>query len=321
MTYTHLGNTGLKVSRVCLGVMNFGSKITLQPEVAQAVDMALDAGINFFDTADQYADGRSEELLGKALGGRRKDVVIASKVGYPCMDKKEFSLSRSSIIQGVEGSLKRLGTDYLDVYYLHAPDYGTPLEESLATLNDMVRQGKIRYIGMSNYAAWQICEATHICRENHWAAPIVSETCYNALTRGAEYELIPFLKEKQIGLTVFNPLAGGMLTGKHKRGQPTAGTRFENPNYQKRYWNENNFQAIDTLTALAKELDISLLSLAYRWCLHQSWVSSIILGFSSVEQLKVNLEAAADVPLPSQALAVCDQVWADINGGRVQYNR
>lgn len=321
MVENHLGRTGLNVSRICLGAMNFGSRITRQPEVDQAVAMALEAGVNFFDTADQYADGRSEEMLGKALRGRRGEVVIASKVGYPCMDKKAFSLSRNSIIQGVEGSLRRLGTDYLDVFYLHAPDYGTPLEESLAALNDMVRQGKVRYVGMSNYAAWQMCEAVYLCRENHWAGPVVSETCYNLLTRGAEAELVPFLKEKGIGLTVFNPLAGGMLTGKHKRGAPTPGTRFENPNYQKRYWREDNFRAIEALSVLAGELDTDLSALAYRWCLSQPWVSSVILGFSSVEQLRANLAAASDEPLPAPILEKCDAVWAGVNGGRVQYNR
>ncbi len=321
MDYNYLGGTGLNVSRICLGTMNFGSKMAEQSTVDVAIAQALEAGINFFDTADQYADGRSEEMLGQALGSRRNSVVIASKVGYPCMEKKVFSLSRSSIIDGIEGSLKRLGTDYLDIYYLHSPDYNTPLEESLETLNDVVRQGKVRYIGMSNYAAWQMCDAVHICRSSHWAIPVVSETCYNALTRGAESELIPFLREKKIGMTVFNPLAGGMLTGKHKRGVPTPGTRFENPNYQKRYWREDNFKAIDELTALAANLDTTLLSLSYRWCLSQPWVSSIITGFSSLEQMQVNLKAAEGRLLPADALARCDEIWESINGGRVQYNR
>lgn len=321
MEYNHLGGTGLKVSRVCIGAMTFGSKLSQQKDVDNAVALAIDAGINFFDTADQYVDGKSEEMLGKALGNRRKNVVIASKVGYPCMEKKEFSLSRSSILDGVDGSLKRLGTDYLDIYYLHSPDYNTPLEESLEALNDVVRQGKVRYIGMSNYAAWQLCEAVHICQRNRWAVPVVSETCYNALTRGAENELVPFLREKKIGMTVFNPLAGGMLTGKHKRGVPTVGTRFENPNYQKRYWREDNFKAIDQLTQLANGMDTTLLSLSFRWCLSQPWVSSIITGFSNLEQLQANLAAMEGGTLPEEVLKQCDEVWESINGGRVQYNR
>lgn len=321
MEYNYLGGTGLSVSRVCMGTMTFGSKMPLQTDVDTAVATALEKGINFFDTADQYVDGKSEEMLGKALGARRKDAVIASKVGYPCMDKKVFSLSRGSILDGVDGSLKRLGTDYIDVYYLHAPDYNTPLEESLEALNDVVRQGKVRYIGMSNYAAWQMCEAVHICKNNHWAVPVVSETCYNAITRGAENELVPFMKEKKIGMTVFNPLAGGMLTGKHKRGVPTVGTRFENPNYQKRYWREDNFQAIDKLTEIADKMGISLLSLSYRWCLSRPWVSAIISGFSNLEQMNVNLAAMEGGPLPADVMAECDKVWESINGGRVQYNR
>lgn len=321
MEYNYLGGTGLRVSRVCMGTMTFGSKIPQQNDVDHAVALAMETGINFFDTADQYVDGKSEEMLGKALGNQRKDVVIASKVGYPCMEKKEFSLSRSSILDGVDGSLKRLGTDYLDIYYLHSPDYNTPLEESLEALNDVVRQGKVRYIGMSNYAAWQMCEAVHICKRNRWAVPVVSETCYNVLTRGAENELVPFLREKKIGMTVFNPLAGGMLTGKHKRGMPTVGTRFENPNYQKRYWREDNFKAIDQLTQLVDSMNTTLLSLSYRWCLSQPWVSSIITGFSSLEQLQANLVAMEGGPLPEEALKQCDEVWESVNGGRVQYNR
>ncbi len=321
MEYNYLGGTGLKVSRVCLGTMTFGSRMADQKDVDTAVAMALERGINFFDTADQYVDGRSEEMLGKALGARRREVVVASKVGYPCMDKKEFSLSRGSILAGVDGSLKRLGTDYLDIYYLHSPDYNTPLEESLEALNDVVRQGKVRYVGMSNYAAWQMCQALYVCRDNHWAAPVVSETCYNALTRGAEGELVPFLQEKKIGMTVFNPLAGGMLTGKHKRGAPTAGTRFENPNYQQRYWREDNFRAIDQLTALAGRVGTSLLSLSFRWCLSRPWVSSVITGFSSLEQLQANLEALEGGALPAGVMEECDQVWQSVSGGRVQYNR
>lgn len=321
MEYNYLGGTGLSVSRVCMGTMTFGSKIPLQTDADTAVATALEKGINFFDTADQYVDGKSEEMLGKALGARRKDAVIASKVGYPCMDKKVFSLSRGSILDGIEGSLKRLGTDYIDVYYLHAPDYNTPLEESLETLNDVVRQGKVRYIGMSNYAAWQMCEAVNICRNNHWAAPVVSETCYNAITRGAENELVPFMREKKIGMTVFNPLAGGMLTGKHKRGVPTVGTRFENPNYQKRYWREDNFQAIDKLTEIADKMGISLLSLSYRWCLSCPWVSAIITGFSNLEQMNINLTAMEGGSLPADIMAECNEVWESISGGRVQYNR
>jgi aryl-alcohol dehydrogenase-like predicted oxidoreductase len=301
--------------------MSFGSKMPAQDEVSRSVATAMDAGINFFDTADQYAEGKSEEMLGKALGVCRKDVVIASKVGYPCMDKKMFSLSRNSILNGVDGSLSRLGTDYIDIYYLHSPDYNTPLAESLEAMNDVVRQGKVRYIGMSNYAAWQMCEAVHLCRENHWAVPVVSETCYNAITRGAEYELVPFLKEMNLGMTVFNPLAGGMLTGKHKRGTPTVGTRFENPNYQKRYWREDNFKGIDELTALAESIGTSLLSLSLRWVLSQPWVTSAIMGFSNHDQMAANLKAMEGGILPTAILARCDEIWQSINGGRVQYNR
>lgn len=322
LNYHYLGGTGLKVSEVCIGTMTFGSRISTQKEVDQVISTSMDAGVNFFDTADQYVDGESEIMLGKALGEKRKQVVVASKVGYPYKGKQEFSLSRSSILDGIDGSLKRLGTDYVDIYYLHAPDYHTSLEISLEAMNDVVRQGKARYIGMSNYAAWQLCEAIHICRRNRWAIPVVSETCYNAITRDAERELIPFLKENNMGLTVFNPLAGGLLTGKYCFGTPARGTRFENNEaYQKRYWRQDNFEALDRMKKLADAQSVSLLELAFRWCLSQKQVTSVITGFSGIVQLDSNLKAMAKSSLPQDVLEECDEIWGLISGGRVQYNR
>lgn len=321
MNYNFLGKTGLRVSNVCMGTMTFGSKISTQQEVDRAVAMALEEGINFFDTADQYVDGMSEVMLGKALGKARKEAVVASKVGYPYKGKTFFSLSRSSILDGIDGTLKRLGTDYVDIYYLHAPDYHTSLEESLEAMNDVVRQGKARYIGMSNYAAWQLCEAMYICRRNHWAMPVVSETCYNALTRDAERELVPFLMDKEMGMTVFNPLAGGLLTGKYQFEVPASGTRFENPAYQKRYWRQDNFHAVSLLKEAADRLGISLLELAFQWCLNREWVTSVITGFSSVAQLEHNIAALRGKGLPQETMDQVDAVWNEISGGRVQYNR
>lgn len=322
MEYNFIGKTGLKVSRVCIGTMTFGSKIKEQSEVDKIVASALEKGINFFDTADQYNDGHSEEMLGKALGKNRREVIIASKTGYPCMGKTEFSLSRGKILDSIDGSLKRLNTDYIDVFYLHAPDKNTPLEESLEALNDAVRTGKIRYIGMSNYAAWQFCEAMSICERNGFTKPVVTETCYNLLTRGAEQEMIPFLLEKKRGMTVFNPLAGGLLTGKYKAEKPEQGTRFhDNVVYQQRYWREDNFKAITQLTEIAALEGISLLDLAFRWCLSQPVVSSVITGFSSITQMECNTRALEGGKLDQAVLEKCDTVWKTLYGGRVPYNR
>ena len=322
MDRQYMKGTGLKISKACMGTMNFGSKLTTQGEVDRAVLWAMENGVNFFDTADQYNDGLSEEMLGKAIEGKRHSVIIASKTGYPCMGQTEFNLSKGKIRDSIDGSLQRLGTDYIDVFYLHAPDYNTPLEESLEALNDAVREGKIRYIGMSNYAAWQFCDAMRICERNGWTAPVVTETCYNMLTRGAEQELVPFLKDKKKGMTVFNPLAGGLLSGKYKNSQPDPGTRFDkNPVYQKRYWREDNFKAISELTGLAEENGMTLLELAFRWCISQEAVSSVIIGFSRVEQFIDNLKAAEKGGLADGILEKCDEVWDMISGGRVSYNR
>lgn len=322
MEYRYIPGTGLRVSRVCMGVMMFGAKIATQQEADSIVSYAMEQGLNFFDTADQYANGQSEIMLGKALGAARHEAVIASKVGFPCLDKKIFSLSRGSILDGIDGTLSRLGTDYLDIYYLHQPDYTTPLEESLEAMNDLVRMGKIRYIGMSNYAAWQIMEALAICEKHGWSKPVITENCYNLMTRGLEDELVPFMKDKKIGLANFNPLAGGLLTGKYHREGPENGTRFYgNANYQRRYWREDNFNAMDTLADLAQQNGLTMLELAYGWLLAQEHVTSVITGFSGEQQFRTNLAALLKGPVSQQVLAACDEIWKELSGGRVAYNR
>lgn len=322
MEYTYVPGTGLRVPRVCVGAMMFGQKIKEQKDADAVVAAALDSGINFFDTADQYADGVSEEMLGKALGSRRKDAVIASKVGFPCIDKTIFSLSRKSVIDGIDGTLKRLGTDYLDIYYMHQPDYNTPLEETLETMNDMVRAGKVGYIGMSNYAAWQMMDAISICEKHGWSRPVIAEDCYNMITRGLEQELVPFMKEKKVGLVNFNPLAGGLLTGKYNAAGPAEGTRFyKNPNYQKRYWRDDNFGALENLRTLAEENGMTMIELAYGWLQAQKHVTSMLVGFASREQFLANIRAVEHEPLSAEVLKHCDEIWDSVKGGRVAYNR
>lgn len=324
MDYVYIPGTGQRVSRACVGVMMFGKKILSQQEADKVVGMALDAGINFFDTADQYSDGVSEQMLGKALGSARKDVVIASKVGFPCMDKKTFSLSRKSILEGIDGTLERLGTDYLDIYYMHQPDYNTPLEESLETMNDLVRAGKVGYIGMSNYAAWQMMDAIAICEKHGWSRPVIAENNYNLLTRGIEQEMVPFMKAKDVGFVNFNPLAGGLLTGKYRFTGAEEGTRFyKNPNYQKRYWRGDNFSALDEIRLLAEENGMSMIELAYGWLQAQKHLTSMLIGFASAEQFEMNLAAlqSSEGKITPDIISQCDHIWDSLCGGRVAYNR
>lgn len=320
MEYCYVPDTGLKVSRLCVGTMNFGSKLDLA-QSTRVVNLALDEGVNFFDTADAYADGASERILGQALGTRRQEVVVASKVGFPVGMHSTFSLSRGNILRRLEESLARLGSDYLDLYYLHQPDPNTPLAESVMTMADLVREGKVRYWGLSNYAAWQFSEAVALCQRYGWPEPMIAQSAYNVLARGLEQELVPFLREKKKGLAVFNPLAGGLLTGKHRPGVPTPGTRFENQNYQKRYWREDNFSAIAELEKLAREHGRSILELSLGWCLSKSWVSAIILGFSSAKQFESNLYAGLRGPVGAEVCTCVDRVWDAVSGGRVPYNR
>ncbi len=288
------------------------------------VHRALDAGVNFIDTADKYNDGVSEEILGKALKGKRDGIVLASKVRNPMgeYELKDVGLTRWHILRGVEASLKRLNTDCLDIYYLHQPDYNTPLEESLTAFDQLVRQGKVMYIGMSNYAAWQVCHALWMCDRNHLISPVVNQCVYNLLTRGIEQEFLPFCREFNLGLTVYNPLAGGMLTGKHTPGKlPTEGTRFQlNEAYYERYWRESNFNAVAELMEVARQAGKKPVELALQWLAAQDVVDSIIIGFSKMEHLEENLSAWAG-KLDEDTLKACDEVWSKIKGGSFQYNR
>jgi aryl-alcohol dehydrogenase (NADP+) len=288
------------------------------------VHRALDAGVNFIDTADIYSKGVSETITGKALKGKRNGVVLASKVGNQVgqYKLKDNGLSRWHIINGVEACLKRLDTDCLDICYLHKPDYKTPLEESLAAFDALVRQGKVVYVGMSNYAAWQTCQARWICDINRFSPPVVTQNVYNLLARGIEQEFLPFCREMNIGLTVYNPLAGGLLTGKHKSGSPPAeGTRFQlNKEYHGRYWLDSNFDALSELMEIAKQAGKKPVELALQWLAAQNIVDSIIIGFSKMEHLEENL-SAWEGELDSNTLKACDQVWKKIKGDSFQYNR
>ena len=322
MEIRNIKGTGLAVSRLCLGTMTFGGQ-TDAAEAGRIIDAAVDRGVNFFDTANIYTGGESERILGKALQGRRDRLVVATKAGGPTFrGPNGAGLGRVNILRSLEESLKRLGTDYVDLYYLHFPDHATPAEELVETMTDLVRSGKVRYWGVSNFAAWELCELVCLAKAAGGVAPVVTQSVYNPLTRGIEDELLPLLRARKIGLTVFNPLAGGLLTGKHCRDKAAEGSRMATDRgYAHRYWNERNFDAIDTLTAAAEELGISLVELCFRWHLGNPCVDAVISGVSSLAQFEENAGYFDTEPLPAETLAACDAAWASLKGAWFNYHR
>jgi aryl-alcohol dehydrogenase-like predicted oxidoreductase len=302
--------------------MTFGSQVD-EPAAIEIVERSIGLGVNFFDTANVYNNGASETILGKALKGRRGKVVLASKVRGKMGDgADQCGLSRAAIERGVEESLRRLGTDYLDLYYLHQPDYAVPLEESLAAMDKLVRQGKVRYPASSNYSGWQVCQMQWIAEKNGYTPAVVTQPMYNLLARGIEQEYLPMCKQFGVSTVVYNPLAGGLLTGKQQRGAPLAGTRFDgNQMYLSRYWHEEDFDAVAELTAIAAQAGRSPVSLALNWLLHHTPTDCVILGASRLSHLEENLKALEDGSLTADTVAACDRVWAKIRGVSPQYNR
>ena len=323
METRRLQHTDLKVSRVCLGTMTFGSQVT-EADSLRMLDCCLDAGVNFVDTANVYNDGLSEEITGRCLKGRRHGVVLASKVhGAMGTPVRYQGLSRGAILTSVEESLIRLQTDYLDLLYLHMPDNTVPIAETLETLEDLRSEGKIRYGATSNYAAWQIGEIFSLCDKAGWAYPAVSQPMYNALARGIEQEYIPFAKKFGVSLVVYNPLAGGLLTGKQSmHSGPISGTRFDgNERYLNRYWHEGYFKAVEGMKAISERCGRPLIEVAFRWLLDQEIVDSVIMGASKIEHLQANLAAAETAPLTEEVRLECDEVWRELRGPTPFYNR
>lgn len=322
MNQTTLGGTQLTVSPLCLGTMTFGSQVD-QRAAASMLDLCLDRGLNFVDTANVYNGGKSEEALGHILRGRRDRVVLASKVGIKMGDRPDqIGLSRETLLCQVEKSLARLQTDYLDIYYLHQPDGSTPLEETLRAMDELVQQGKVRQVGASNYASWQVCQMLWLAEKNRVRPPVVMQPMYNLLARGVEQEFLPMCGHFGLSVVSYNPLAGGLLTGKHRQGEPAPGTRFERmETYRDRYWHQAHFEAVERLKEAAAGERSSMISLALNWLLHHTRADSVILGASRVEQLEENLKAAEEGPLSEATLAACDAVWETLRGVSPQYNR
>jgi 1-deoxyxylulose-5-phosphate synthase len=326
MRHVRLGRTGLPVSRLCLGTMTFGLQCD-EPASVAILDRAAAGGITFLDTSDVYplgggpeTVGRTEEIVGRWLAGRRHDVVVATKC-FGAMSQRPWDrgLSRKHILDAIERSLRRLRTDYVDLYQLHHPDPETPMDETLRALDDIVRAGKARYVGCSNYAAYQVARAIGrsellgVCRFD------AVQPRYNLLFRQIERELLPLCAEEGIGVIPYNPLAGGFLTGKHRREEgPTAGTRFTLGNaagrYQDRYWHDREFATVEALRPIAREAGMSLAALAVAWVLANPAVTSPIVGASRPEQLDDPL-AALDKPLDGALLARLDDLTREYRWG------
>lgn len=292
MRYRRLGDAGLKVSVVGLGTNNFGRRMDQERSV-RVVRAAIDRGINFVDTADVYGNGESERAVGAAVKGQRDRVLIATKFGSGMGEgPNDRGGSRHYIRRAVEASLRRLDTDYIDLYQMHWPDPETPLEETVSTLNDLVREGKVRYIGSSNYAGWQIADADWTARVHGWDRFVSAQDRYSLIDRSLEREVVPACRHFGIGIIPYSPLAGGLLTGKYRRGQePPAGARLASSPNAGRILTDTNFDVVEGLEAFARERGLSLLQVAVGWLASQPQVASVIAGATSPEQVEANAQA------------------------------
>jgi len=309
MEYRRMGRTGLKVSEICLGTMTFGHG-TDQAEATRIVDLALAAGVNFFDTANAYGGGQSEVLLGKALQGRRRDAVVATKFFNPMgSGPNDSGMSRLHIMQAIDDSLRRLQMDYIDIYYIHHVDTQTPLEEMLRTLDDLVHVGKVRYIACSNYQAWRLMDALWISDVKNLARFECYQPQYSLVVRDIEQEIVPLCEAKGLGVVVWSPLAGGFLSGKYQPGQRMAtGARSqEGWAYPQQYFAANADESLRMLLDIAQQLGRSPAQVALRWVLDQPGITSAIIGARTVAQAHDNL-LAGGWRLPAEALARLNQV-------------
>ncbi len=317
METRNLGRTGLRVTKLCFGAMTFGpnqwgARDLGEKAAAELVARCLDAGVNFCDTADVYAYGESERLLGKALGKRRKDVVVATKVRMRMGDgANEVGLSRAHILRSADKSLQRLGTDTIDLYQVHAWDPGTPLEETLRALDDLVRWGKVRYIGVSNFAAWQVMKALSLSDRNGWERFATLQAYYNLAGRDLEDELVPLCLDQGLGILPWSPLAAGWLTGKFRRGKALPrGTRLgDQDGGFLPVDRERLFDTVDLLEDIAGGHSVSIAAAALAWLAQKPGVTSVILGAKKMGQLEENLKAA-ELELSAEEMSRLDEVSA-----------
>ncbi len=319
MEYRQLGHTGLRVSAIALGTMTFGGRgkfalvgETEIDEARQIVERALAAGVNLIDTADIYSEGRSEEIVGQAIKGRRDDIVLATKARFPMgSGENDGGLSRRYLISACEASLRRLGTDYIDLYQVHERDGVTPMEETLDTLNTLVHQGKVRYIGVSNHSGWHVAKALGISARLGLQRYVTQQIYYSLLDRHAEYELIPLSIDEDLGVLVWSPLAGGLLSGKYRRDvEPPTGARQTTPWGEPPVYDEDRmYRIIDVLVDVAEERGVSPAQTALAYLLGRPAVTSLIIGARNEEQLVDNL-GCVDAPLSDAERARLDDVSA-----------
>jgi aryl-alcohol dehydrogenase-like predicted oxidoreductase len=324
MEHVHLGRTGLTVSRLCLGTMTFGFQC--DEDTSRAIlDASADAGITFIDTADTYplgSDdyGRTEEIIGRWLVGRRDEYILATKCWAQTGPRPwDRGNSRKNIVRALDASLRRLQTDYIDLYQLHFFDARTPIDETLRALDDVVRAGKVRYIGCSNFLAYQLARAVGRSEVLGVARFDCVQPRYNLLFREIERELLPLCEEEGIGVIPYNPMAGGLLSGKHQReAPPPEGTRFTlgtaAQNYQSRYWHDREFDSVEALRAVAGEADMTMAQMAVAWVLGNPAITAPIIGASKPAQLDDSL-AAVERPLPADIKQRLDEMTAEYRRG------
>lgn len=321
MKYNLLGRTGLFVSEICLGTMTFGGRGSMWTMIGQLdqaaatglVRHAIDSGVNFFDTADVYSEGEAERMLGrglKDLGIPRHKVIIATKARVRTgPGPNEVGLSRGHIMDAVKASLDRMGTDYIDLYQVHGADLVTPLDETMRALDDLVRGGQVRYIGCSNLMAWQIMKALGLSAARNWARFETVQSYYSVASRDIEREIVPLMAEEKLGLMVWSPLAGGLLSGKFRKDaagpNDARRTGFDFPPVDR----DHAFAIVDVIRPIAERHGVSVARVALAWLLHQKSVMSVIVGAKTPEQLADNI-AASDLSLPSDEVAAIDKVSA-----------
>jgi aryl-alcohol dehydrogenase-like predicted oxidoreductase len=317
MEYRQLGSSGLRVSTLSLGTMTFGGQgkfaktgDTDLQSARRQIAICIEAGVNLFDTADVYSAGMAEEILGQALGERRQRVLIASKARFSMGDgQNDRGSSRHHLLNACHASLQRLKTDYIDLYQLHEWDGLTPLEETLRAMDDLVQSGKVRYIGISNFTAWQLMKTLGVAASNHWIKPVSQQIHYSLQAREAEYELLPISQDQGVGVLVWSPLAGGLLSGKYRRDQAApSGTRHfaewgEPPIRDEKLL----FDIIDVLIGIARDKNVAVSQVALAWLLTRKQVSSVIIGARNEQQLRENL-GAATLQLTQEELSALQRV-------------
>ncbi|WAC51394.1 aldo/keto reductase [Frigoribacterium sp. SL97] len=311
--------------RLVLGTMTFGDTVD-EATAARMLDTARDAGVTWIDTANAYVGGSTETMLGRLLAGRRDEVVLASKAGMPHADAGGLPpLSAVALRASVEASLRRLGTDRLDLFYLHQPDRATPLDETLSTVAALVAEGKVLSLGVSNYTAWQIGDVERVADAVGAPRPVVAQQLCNLVARRLDDEYLEFASVHGLETMVYNPLGGGLLTGRHRFDETPADGRFGDSAlaemYTKRYWDADLFAAIDRLSGVAAEAGVTLVELALRWVAYRPEVGSVLLGGSRPEQLTANVAAVAAGPLPDEVVAACDEVGRQLRGPMPPYAR